>query len=372
MTGEPPGRIVLAMHAIAARPGTTEPALVPAADPPLPVAGEVLCRTLELGVCGTDREILETANPLRPEGEDHLVLGHEALARVEQVGEGVDEIAPGDLVVPVVRRSLGTSPQRVDMLAFGDYTERGIVWEHGFSLPRWIDRPGHLFRVDAQVAVVAVLAEPLSIAEKGINEALLIQRARLGDQVWTDPPPRVLVTGMGPIGFAGMLAARARDWPVVMYGRDDEESFRARLARDLGGEYLSADRFDPAPADVERDGYDLILECTGSDEVTMRVAGSLASRGVMVWLGSSRLQQPKPHNVELLMRSGLLRNHVLLGCVNSAPRDFVDALAHLAQLRETHARQIEALITARVSPADSLWHYVNRSPQGIKTVVEFA
>lgn len=359
------------MRAIAAVPGSTQPLFVSAGDPSAPGPGEVLCRTLELGVCGTDREILLSTEPLVPPGEPHLVLGHECLARIEAVGPGVKHFRPADLVVPVVRRALPGARHRVDMLAFGEYTERGIVYEHGFSLPRWLDRPEHLFRVDPSLAEAAVLAEPLSVAEKGIHEALTVQRARLGDTAWTDPMPRVLVTGMGPIGFAALVGCRARGWPATMWGRDQDTTFRAQLALAWGADYVSADRFAFSPTDVERDGFDLILECTGSDDVMVRSSQALRSRGVLVWLGSARRPQPHVHNVELMMRSGLLRNHVHIGTVNAAPRDFESALAHLARLLETHRRELAALITHRVSPDESLWHYEHRVPQGIKTVVVF-
>jgi hypothetical protein len=60
-----------------------------------------------------------------------------------------------------------------------------------------------------------------------------------------------------------------------------------------------------------------------------------------------------------------------VGCVNAAPRDFEHALAHLQQLYAPLRRELDALITARVPPEESLWHYVNRQPQGIKTVIHF-
>jgi len=50
--------------------------------------GEVLVRTLEVGVCGTDREISEGLFGIAPKGESMLVLGHEALAVVERDGYG--------------------------------------------------------------------------------------------------------------------------------------------------------------------------------------------------------------------------------------------------------------------------------------------
>ncbi|MEX2185384.1 MAG: alcohol dehydrogenase catalytic domain-containing protein [Pirellulales bacterium] len=355
---------------IAALPGSAQPRFVPARDPPPPGAGEVLCRTLQLGVCGTDREILHSQRPFCPPGEEYLVLGHECLAVVEQIGDSVSDVRAGDLVVPVVRRPLPGARHRVDLLEFGQYTERGIFFEHGFSSPRWLDRPEYLYRVDPRLAEVAVLAEPLAVSEKAVNEALTIQQARLGADAWTDSPPRVLVTGMGPIGFTAVLASICRGWPVTMCGRDEPDSFRVRLAQRFGARYVR----DPMTLNVEnvdRDGYDLILECTGSDDVMLAAAGALASRGVMVWLGSSRVPQPRTHNVARLMRDAVIRNHVHLGTVNAAPRDFADALAHLAELHERCGEPLAALITNRVRGDDALWHYEHREPQGIKTVVMY-
>ena len=357
------------MQAIGAFPRMTEPRIVELPEPSQPAAGEVLCRTVSLGVCGTDRDILEAAQPMVPQGEPCLVLGHECLGRVESVGDRVSAISVGDYVVPVVRRAFDRHSARPDMLPFGTFTERGIVHEHGFSSPRWIDRPEYLFRIPREIVEIAVFTEPLSVAEKGINEALAVQRGRLGSDAWSNP--RVLVTGLGPIAFASLLACRCRQWPVTVYGRDDEQTFRAKLAQDWGASYISDVHFEGNLDDVEGQGFDLILECTGSDEVLMRVAPALASCGVMVWLGSSRRPQPRRHNLDVLMRNAVLRNHVHLGTVNAAPRDFEQAIEHLSELNRTHSEQMRAIFTAHVSLSDVLWHCKNREPQGIKTVVRY-
>jgi threonine dehydrogenase-like Zn-dependent dehydrogenase len=364
------------MLAIAAQTGSTQPRLVEVQPPRGPGDGEVLCRTLELGICGTDREILLSAKPWAPAGEERLILGHECLARVEAVGAGVTEFRPGDLVVPTVRRRIageGTyKNRRVDMLPFGHYTERGIVREHGFSPPLWLDRPEHLFRVPTEIADLAVLAEPLSVSEKGVNEALLLTQARLGRDAWSGAqPPRVLVSGMGPIGFTAVVAAQARGWQTTMLGRDEADTFRAQLVQRLGGRYQHIERAAAADFDVERDGYDLLLECTGSETVLVSAASLVRSCGVIVWLGSNRVPQPSTLNIQKLIRDGLLRNHLHVGCVNEAPRDFHDALKDLALLAKDRRAELAALITARVRPEESLWHYEHRRPQGIKTVLMF-
>ena len=66
--------------------------------------GQVLIRALEVGVCGTDREIYEGLFGIPPAGEEALVIGHELLGGVERDGHG---FARGDLVAATVRRSCG-------------------------------------------------------------------------------------------------------------------------------------------------------------------------------------------------------------------------------------------------------------------------
>jgi threonine dehydrogenase-like Zn-dependent dehydrogenase len=180
-----------------------------------------------------------------------------------------------------------------------------------------------------------------------------------------------MVTGLGPIGFAGVLASVARGWPVWVYGRDDDDSFRATLVQQLGGHYVPCADGVIQISDLEHDGYDLLLECTGSDEVMMSAAQVMRSRAVLCWLGSERVPQARMHNVSRLMRDGLIRNQLIVGCVNSAPRDFEHALLHLGQLRQSCGDALRQIITERVAPQESLWHYTHRQPQGIKVVLEY-
>jgi hypothetical protein len=59
---------------------------------------------LEVGICGTDREICTFHYGTPPAGSDHLVIGHESLGEVEEIGAEVSRLQPGDLVVTMVRR----------------------------------------------------------------------------------------------------------------------------------------------------------------------------------------------------------------------------------------------------------------------------
>ena len=72
-----------------------------------PGPGEVLVRIRQVGICGTDRELIRAHFGSAPLGERELVLGHEMLGEVEAVGPGVTGFSPGELVTATVRRPDG-------------------------------------------------------------------------------------------------------------------------------------------------------------------------------------------------------------------------------------------------------------------------
>lgn len=63
-----------------------------------PKKGEVLVRLVATGVCHTDAFTLTGADP---EGIFPSILGHEGGGVVEEVGEGVSSVKPGDHVIPL-------------------------------------------------------------------------------------------------------------------------------------------------------------------------------------------------------------------------------------------------------------------------------
>src|SRR5262249_58553987 len=72
-----------------------------AAPPPRRGRGEAEARTLAVGVCGTDEEILAGLYGPAPAGADRLVLGHEACGVVERA---TGPLRAGDLGAPMGRR----------------------------------------------------------------------------------------------------------------------------------------------------------------------------------------------------------------------------------------------------------------------------
>jgi len=93
-------------------------------------------------------------------------------------------------------------------------------------------------RVPSELAAVGMLCEPLSIAEKAIDEAVHVQVSRLPDAMaspdWLNGQ-RCLVAGIGPIGLLAALALRLRGAEV--YGLDvvDPKSPRPVWLETIGG-----------------------------------------------------------------------------------------------------------------------------------------
>ena len=183
------------MQALVVEPGVARSARVEDVPAPAIGAGEVPVRVLEVGVCGTDREIAHGLFGIAPDGEDLLVLGHEALGVVERDGHGFTR---GDLVSATVRRSCGhclaCGEDSPDSCLTGDYSERGITRLHGYARELVGESPSQLVPIPHSLGRLGVLAEPTSICERALRHA----RAIGGRQPWE--LRHALVIGAGAIG----------------------------------------------------------------------------------------------------------------------------------------------------------------------------
>src|SRR5438876_12045086 len=170
------------MKAIAVYPGqknSVHPAEWPApALEEIPNGRGVLVRILRCGVDGTDKEINAGEYGAAPDGYAFLTIGHENFGRVEAVGPNVAEFAQGDYVVATVRRRGASIYDQIgtyDMTTDEVYFERGVSRRHGYLTEFYVDDPEYIVKVPDGLRDIAVLAEPLSVSEKGI-----IQGAQLG------------------------------------------------------------------------------------------------------------------------------------------------------------------------------------------------
>ena len=133
------------MQAVAVFPAEKAIRLVDHPAPQITRPDEVSVQMLDVGICGTDREIARFGYGRPPSGSPYLVIGHESLGEVVDVGTAVTRAKPGDLVVAMVRRPCphaecgACTRGRQDFCFTGDFTERGIRGRHGFMTERIVE-----------------------------------------------------------------------------------------------------------------------------------------------------------------------------------------------------------------------------------------
>ena len=222
------------MEAIAVTPG--QPASARRVQLPQPHSdpGSVRVRVLEVGIDGTDTEIDKGEYGDTPAGEAVLVIGHEAIGRVDAIGDGVTGFQKGALVVATVRRPAGCPNCKAgesDMCLWGNYTERGIKGAHGYMARYYADSPDFMVKIPESLRSFAVLLEPLSIVEKATFQAWKIQER----MIWE--PHRAVVLGAGPIGLLATILLRLRDLEVHVFATTPPGDYRSRLIESLGAVY---------------------------------------------------------------------------------------------------------------------------------------
>ena len=330
---------------------------------------EVLLRVREVGLCGTDREISAFEYGVPPAGSRYLVLGHESLAEVVEVGSAVRTLKPGDLVVALVRRPcphaecLPCRADRSDFCHTGDFTERGIKQAHGFLTEYAVDDERFLVRVPKPLADVAVLIEPLTVISKAMAQTHAIF-ARLP---YEGGPRRGLILGAGPIGLLGAMACVADGLETVVYSRGPESGERADFVRSFGASFISADT-QPLESLVGRAGeFKLILEAVGVPSVMLAAPRVLQANGVAILTGIPAEGATVELNVGRLLRDLVLKNQVIFGTVNAARKDYVSAIDQLERFMTLFPQSVRSLITARVPLTQAVETLLHAG--GIKSVV---
>ena len=333
------------------------------ADVPEPEAGDgaVLLRTLEVGVCGTDREISEGLFGAAPEGEEELVLGHELLGVVERDGHG---FARGDLVAATVRRSCGHcaacadgSPDACDT---GDYLERGIKGLHGYASELVAEAPEHLVAVPRSLGHLGVLAEPTAVCERGLRHI----RAVGARQPWR--PRRALVLGTGAIGMLGTYLLRMDGLEVWTASRSAGGE-KARLVGACGARHVATSETPVAALAEDVGGFDVVLEAAGDAQLMLDTLGLLRRNGVACLLGIDGRPREVHIDGRVLAVDAILQNRAIFGSVNANRVDWSAAVEHLDAARARWPEALEAFVGLRV-PLDAFADAFNY--HGVKATLQ--
>jgi threonine dehydrogenase-like Zn-dependent dehydrogenase len=367
------------MKAIAIVPGVGKPHLVDRSEPSVTAPDEIKVKIIRVGICGTDREEVRGGRAKAPDDHKDLVIGHEMFGRVVDTGESVSRVSKGDYAVFTVRRGCGKDlpclMNRPDMCRTGDYKERGIWGLDGYQTEYVVDKEQYVVRVPEDLKTTGVLSEPLSVAEKAIEESVGIQRERLPDAPATPDwlhGRRCLVAGLGPIGLLAALVLRLRGAEV--YGLDivDADTPRPAWLQEIGGHYIDGRQIPADKVEASIGAMNLIFEATGVAALEFNLLDALAMDGIYVLTGIPSGNRPLEIPGATLVRRLVLGNQVMLGSVNAARGHFqmaVDDLVHADERWKGHAAK---LITDHYPWSDFETAFTQHPAGEIKTVIEWS
>ncbi|MCA9771412.1 MAG: glucose 1-dehydrogenase [Myxococcales bacterium] len=368
------------MRAVAAFPAEKKLRLIHRKPPSLEADTEVLVRIVDVGVCGTDREIARFDYGTPPRHANHLEIGHESLSQVVETGPGVTRVKPGDLVVLTVRRPCGHAwcracqEGRQDFCFSGDFTERGIKGRHGYMTELVVDDERFAHVVPPGLRDVGVLVEPLTIAEKALTQVWDVQ-----DRMpWTVPghPPgakharRAVVVGAGPVGLLGAMALRVRGFETWVYSREPANGPRAQWVQSVDARYVSSEDATPAQLAEQVGNIDLVYEATGASGISFRMIEVLGVNGVFIFTGVPGRKAPIEVDADLIMRNLVLKNQLVFGTVNAGPASFDAAIEDLAKFDQCWPKPLRSLIAPRHAP-EEFEALLLGPPSGIKHVIAF-
>nr|MDO8081112.1 glucose 1-dehydrogenase [Candidatus Freyarchaeota archaeon] len=332
---------------------------------PEPKENEAVLKILKVGIDATDREINDGYSGVPPEGSPYLIIGHEAVGIVDEIGEKVKNVSVGDFVVPTVRRPcvqncLNCRKGETDMCTTGDYLEHGILKLHGFASDYAVTGAGYLIKVPEEVKDEAVFLEPLSITEKGITQLLKIQER----VVWK--PEDVLVIGAGPLGLLATMVLRLKGFNVLNVSRNRVESTKAQIVRDVGGEYLD-ERENPLSTLGKK--FDIIVEASGAASAALECCELLKSNGALCFLGLYREIQ-ECDDFGKIFTNMVMGNKVSFGSVSSNKKHFEMGLKDLLEIKKKYPQVIGKLVSRELTPEKSSLAFKSDFEE-IKTIINF-
>jgi threonine dehydrogenase-like Zn-dependent dehydrogenase len=266
------------------------------ADPMIMEPADAIVRAVATCVCGSDL--------WRYRGIDQVTqataIGHEYCGIVEQVGDAVTSIQPGQFVVGGFYASDNTCPHCRNGMHFFCNQRTGFA-----------GCQSELIRIP--LADGTLLATPEQPAKDLIPSLLALSDVmatgwHAAVSAGVKPGMTVAVVGDGAVGLCGVLAASqlgaAR---VIAMSRHQP---RQQLAKEFGATDIVSERGEEGIARVKEltdgVGADAVLECVGTGESVVQAAQSARPGGMVGWVGA-------PHGVELRMQDLFWRNVGIFG-----------------------------------------------------------
>ncbi|HEY8187596.1 MAG TPA: alcohol dehydrogenase catalytic domain-containing protein [Pyrinomonadaceae bacterium] len=246
--------------------------------------GEAVIRVTLTTICGTDLHIVRGEYPVAP----GLVIGHEPVGVIEELGEGVTGYELGDRVlvgaITPCGQCRGCLSGHSSQCGHGDGYEALGGWRFGNSIngaqAEYLRVPyaqANLAKIPDELTdeQVVLLADIASTGFGGAESAHI----KIGDSV--------VVFAQGPIGLCATAGAKLMGASLII--GVDEDEHRLVMSKQMGADVTLDYRSVDVPAEVKRltgGGADVAIEALGTQQTfesslrSLRPAGTLSSLGV--------------------------------------------------------------------------------------------
>lgn len=247
---------------------------------PKPGYGEVLIRITLTTICGTDVHILKGEYPVRP----GLVIGHEPVGVIQEVGIGVTGYEVGERVLVGAITPCG----QCEFCLSGKLSQCGGAiggWRFGNTING--AQAEYLLVPHAQ-ANLAKIPEELSDEQVVLLADIASTGFSASESANVQPADTVVVFAQGPIGLCATAGARLKGAGLVIAVESDP--VRIAMSKRMGADFVidfhKEDIFDAVKRITSGRGADVAIEALGTSQTfegalrVLRPGGTLSSLGV--------------------------------------------------------------------------------------------
>ena len=241
--------------------------------------GQVKIRVAAVGICGTDIKIHHGDTWSNPP----VFLGHEFSGVVEEVGEGVTHVKPGDRVV-------SETAQVICGNCYYCNTGNQLMCPQRLSIGYGTNGAMAKYCVVRQ-QIVHKLPDSVSLDDAALCEPSAVAVHAVYDTVKLYPTDLAVVMGPGPIGLLVAQAVKGFGCTVMLTGTD-KDADRLELGKKLGMDYI----LDTTKEDLEAKiqeltggmGADVVYDCSGAAPAIRAGMSALKKMGTLVQVGLTK------------------------------------------------------------------------------------
>ncbi|WP_460274348.1 L-idonate 5-dehydrogenase [Celeribacter sp. ULVN23_4] len=254
-------------------------------EEPLAGPGEVVVAIGAGGICGSDMHYFTDGGIGTIRVREPIIIGHEAAGTIVSLGEGVEDLAPGDRVAINPSHPCGTcrfctegAHQHCLNMRFKG-SAMFLPHEQGFFRDRLAIGAAQCYKIEAHVPMAeAALAEPLAVCCRAVTRAIDVAGPLAGK--------RVLVTGAGPIG--ALCTALANHFDACEIVATDLQDKTLTVAEKVGATRVINTRTTPdglQKYEAEKGQFDLCFECSAAAPALRAAIACTRPLGTIVQVG---------------------------------------------------------------------------------------